>query len=127
MTTQTSMVAQQTRLRQWAEQIRDCRNRPDGMDIKTWCAQNNITKANYYYRLRKVREACLEQMQEQPSFVEVPAVTGDTPVLSSKPQKISMDVPLIRIHNHAGITMDIFQDIPADKIKSLVEVLAYVK
>ena len=37
MTTQTSMVAQQTRLRQLAEQIQDCRNRPDGMDIKTWC------------------------------------------------------------------------------------------
>ena len=25
MTTQTSIIAQQTRLRQWAEQIRECR------------------------------------------------------------------------------------------------------
>ena len=33
------------------------------MDVETWCAQNNIIKANYYYRLRRVRKACLDQMQ----------------------------------------------------------------
>ena len=49
MTTQTSLVAEQVRLQQWAEQVRDCKNRPRGMDVETWCAQNNITKANYYF------------------------------------------------------------------------------
>ena len=44
MTTQTSLVAEQVRLQQWAEQVRDCKNRPRGMDVETWCAQNNITK-----------------------------------------------------------------------------------
>ena len=51
MATQTSLVAQQVRIRQWAEQIRNCQNRPKGMDVETWCTQNNLTKANYYYRL----------------------------------------------------------------------------
>ena len=60
MATQTSLVAQQVRLQQWAEQIRDCQSRPKRMDVETWCAQNNLTKANYYYRLRRVREVCLE-------------------------------------------------------------------
>ena len=55
MATQTSLVAQQVRIRQWAEQIRNCQNRPKGMDVETWCTQNNLTKANYYYRLRRVR------------------------------------------------------------------------
>lgn len=54
MATQTSLVAQQVRIRQWAEQIRNCQNRPKGMDVETWCTQNNLTKANYYYRLRRV-------------------------------------------------------------------------
>lgn len=63
MATQTSLVAQQVRLQQWAEQIRDCQSRSKGMDVETWCAQNNLTKANYYYRLRRVREVCLEQVQ----------------------------------------------------------------
>lgn len=44
MTTQTSIIAQQTRLRQWAEQIRECRNRPAGMDIQTWCSQKTLQK-----------------------------------------------------------------------------------
>ena len=44
MAIQTSLVAQQVRLKQWAEQVRDYQNRPEGMDVKTWCAQNNITK-----------------------------------------------------------------------------------
>ena len=59
MATQTSLVAQQVRIRQWAEQIRICQNRPKGMDVETWCTQNNLTKANYYYRLRRVRQICL--------------------------------------------------------------------
>ena len=42
MATQTSLVAQQVRLRQWAEQIRECQNRPEGMDVQTWCTQNWI-------------------------------------------------------------------------------------
>ena len=33
------------------------------MDVETWCAQNNLTKANYYYRLRRVHEVCLKQFQ----------------------------------------------------------------
>lgn len=78
MATQTSLVAQQVRLKQWAEQIRDCQNRPEGMDGKTWCVQNNITKASYYYRLRRVREVYLDQLQDQvPDFVELPSLDKD--------------------------------------------------
>lgn len=60
MATQTSFIAQQVRIRQWAEQIRACQNRPAGMDVDTWYVQNNLTKSNYYYRLRRVRKACLD-------------------------------------------------------------------
>ena len=62
MATQTSLIAQQVRIRQWAEQIRACQNRPAVMDVDTWCVQNNLTKSNYYYRLRRVRKACLDQI-----------------------------------------------------------------
>ena len=93
MATQTSLVAQQVRIRQWAEQIRNCQNRPKGMDVETWCTQNNLTKANYYYRLRRVRQICLDQMQdtETTAFVELP---GDCqlryfPVLHRKCSAIS--------------------------------------
>ena len=77
MSSETAMVAEQCRLREWAAQIRDCQNRPSGMSIVGWCACHGITKANYYYRLRRVREACLETIQEEmPEQQMVPVQPG---------------------------------------------------
>ena len=59
MKSHTSLVAQQTRLSEWAEMVRDCQNRPQGMKMDEWCRLHDITKASYYWRLRKVREAFL--------------------------------------------------------------------
>ena len=43
------------------------------MSIVSWCACHGITKANYYYRLRRVRKACLEAVQaEMPAQQMVP-------------------------------------------------------
>ena len=59
----TTMTAKQYRLQQWTEQIHACRNRPAGMSGEEWCGEQGITKATYYYRLRCVREACLEGLR----------------------------------------------------------------
>lgn len=75
MSSTTSMVATHYRLQEWAEQVRACQNRPIGSKVIDWCAQNGITKADYYYRLRKVREACLESIPKDmlsTSIVPVP-------------------------------------------------------
>ena len=65
MSSETTLMAEQCRLQEWAAQIRDCQSRPAGMSVVEWCACHGITKANYYYRLRRVREACLETIQEE--------------------------------------------------------------
>ena len=65
MNSETSMVAAQYRLQEWAAQIRECQSRPSGRSVVSWCACHGITKANYYYRLRRVREACLENYPEE--------------------------------------------------------------
>jgi len=71
MSSETTMIAEKCRLQEWAAQIRDCQNRPDGMSVVSWCASHGITKANYYYRLRRVREACLETIQGEASAQQV--------------------------------------------------------
>lgn len=71
MSSETTMVAEQYRLREWAAQIRDCQNRPAGMSVVSWCACHGITKANYYYRLRRVREACLESIPREMSARQI--------------------------------------------------------
>lgn len=73
MNSETTMVAEQYRLQEWATQIRECQSRPAGMSVVGWCACHGITKANYYYRLRRVREACLETIQgKMPAQQAVP-------------------------------------------------------
>lgn len=81
MASQTSIVAKQVRLMEWAEQIRDCQNRPKEMDVAAWCAQHGITKANYYYRLKRVRKACLDQLADTggSAFIEVPVPRRKSP------------------------------------------------
>ncbi len=79
MSSEVSAVAANVRLQEWAMQVQDCRNRPAGIDVQTWCKQNGITKANYYYRLRKVREAFLNQVGSSStttSFVEIKQPTS---------------------------------------------------
>ena len=101
MKSHTSLVAQQTRLSEWAEQIKDCQNRPQGMKIDEWCQMHGITKANYYWRLRKVREALLEAADITPAFVELPApMPAETPASAA-----SKVVAILKGTNH--LTLEI--------------------
>lgn len=63
MGSKTSLAAKQYRLQQWAAQIQECQSRPENTTVQEWCAAHGLTKADYYYRLRRVREVCLEQSE----------------------------------------------------------------
>ena len=75
MSSETTAVAVQYRLQEWAAQIRECQNRPTGMSVADWCAGHGITKANYYYRLRRVREACLESLSPEAPMQQIVPVS----------------------------------------------------
>lgn len=57
-TTAITAVKQEVKLREWAEQIRA--QQESGMTVTAFCAENGINLKTYYYRLRKVREQCME-------------------------------------------------------------------
>lgn len=123
MNTQTSLVAEQVRLKQWAEQIKECQNRPADMKVDTWCTQNGLTKANYYYRLRRVREACLTACENKgASFVELPKpaiVQTDTPA----------SVPAVAaiLRGSGGITIEILNGASSELIRNVIGALAYAQ
>ena len=94
MNSQTSLVAEQVRLRQWAAQIQECQSRPSDMKVETWCNEHGITKANYYYRLRRVRKACLEACNPEPAFVELPIPAA---LPTAMPSADSCDVKPARV------------------------------
>ena len=121
MKSQTSLVAQQTRLSEWAEQIKDCQNRPQGMTIDEWCQMHGITKANYYWRLRKVREAFLEVTDIAPAFVELPA---SMPVEATAPTTLKV-VAILKGTNH--MTMEITDQASSAFLNTLLEAMNHAQ
>ena len=76
ISSETTMVAEQCRLQERTEQIRDYQRRPTGMGV-CWCACHGSTKANYYQRLRRVREACLESISGEDISQQVVPVRSE--------------------------------------------------
>ena len=132
MATQTSLMVQQIRIQQWAEQIRECQNRPKWMDMETWCAQNNLTKANYYYCLRHVREVCLEQFQatDAPTFVELPVpekktVCADPATETTLAEKAR---PVLWMKSVSGLCVEVFSDnISPIQLRQVIEAMNHVE
>ncbi len=50
MSSQTSLIARNVRLQEWADMIHECNNRPDDMTVTEWYSEHGISKCNYYYR-----------------------------------------------------------------------------
>ena len=125
MRSQTSLVATQIRLQQWAEDIHACQNRPADMKIETWCSQNGITKANYYYRLRKVREACLLACDDSNhSFVELSVSENNSP---SQTASVTTEKVAAILHMSNGISLELYNSASYEFIKKILEASAYAQ
>lgn len=57
-------ITHEVRLANWKAVVDECSNRPDGMSVKCWLAENNINEKTYYYWLRRVRREVYSQMQQ---------------------------------------------------------------
>ncbi len=95
-------VKQEVRLREWAEQIKA--QQESGMTVTAFCAENGINLKTYYYRLRKVREQCMES---EPAIVPIAIL------------KRSQD---IRIEKN-GLQISLPSDVPAETLIALVHEL----
>lgn len=125
MGSETSLVAAQMRLQLWVEQIRDCQSRPSGMRVEDWCEQHGITKANYYYRLKRVRKTCLNACKET-AFVEVPVTAAP-----AAPQLLGTETG---IHDTAGVLhipggafLEIRNNASAEFLKKLIGAARHVQ
>lgn len=121
MKSQTSLIASQCRLEQWAKQIHDCQNHPADMQVSEWCEMNGTTTANYYYRLRRVREACITEYQNtQPAFVELPA--------AQEPETVSAGIqPCVVFKCKNGMTLEILSSATPEFLKTLIGAIAYAE
>ena len=92
--------------------------RADGLHLSEY----TITKANYYYRLKCVRQACLDAMPDLPTgFVELPAPHDALPVHEN-----TLDAPSVSavIHTQKGVSIELYDSASADFIQKLLGVAA---
>lgn len=88
--------------------------------MEEWCSQHQISVANYYYRLRQVRKACLDSLQEEPASQSVvPVPSNLTTNVSPAPSCLELKVNDIRLH--------VTEDTTSELLKMVLLVLADVK
>lgn len=128
MKTQTSIVAKQVRLQQWALQIKECQSRPKGMKVETWCQEQGISKANYYYRLKCVRKAYLEQVgQQSTDFVELPPPEVEKQVKPTL-EKVSHDTtPLAILRGPNNVSVELLPTATSDFLTALIGAFNHVE
>lgn len=63
------------RMEQWREIIQECQK--SGLSNKAYCQQQGISEKTYYYWLRKLRTAAVEQAA--PQIMEVKTERGEQP------------------------------------------------
>ena len=64
-------ISRQVRLSQWSAMVRE--HEESGLSVQAYCRQTGIAAKTYYYRLRKLREAAVEQVRSeatQPELVQ---------------------------------------------------------
>ena len=120
MSSITTAVAVDYRLQQWAQLVKECQNHPSDMTVEQWCDTKSISKSNYYYRLRRIRKACLEHIPEDSlpcqQVVEVPENIMQLPE-STPDISIEINGCIVRVHG----------EIPEALLEKTVRVLSHVK
>lgn len=71
----TRLAAQQIRLTEWAGIIHA--NNESGQTVKEFCRQNEITETQYFYWLRRVRAAALQDVFCKCKFPKVASKNGE--------------------------------------------------
>lgn len=118
----TTAIAKQVRLSQWAADIRDCKSRPTNVTVDDWCKNHGITKATYYWRLNAVRKACIESVETQTNVVD----SSPTFVELKPPVPIPAKDALVSVHI-GDATIEFSENISDEFLIRILKAVAYVK
>lgn len=118
----------QHNLKKWASIIKECRS--SGMKILQWLEINNISKDQYYYWQKKLKETCIDTFERQAAtFVELP-VTKEVPALTEltvthtvckNDDSYFKDNMIAAVIKTNRVTFEITNTATPDFIKNLIE------
>ena len=129
MKSETSLVAEQVRLKNWALQIQECQNRPASMSVGDWCNQHNIKKSLYYYRLKRLRESCLEAVKNEPEqeFIELPIPQARNSSSIQGAESVSDHKVAAILRSNNGLSFEIMDNVSASFLHLLIGELQHAK
>ena len=110
----TKLATSQIRLREWAALIQDCKS--SGLKVNEYCRQHSISRDSYYFWLRKVRTAALEQI----GFVELPVPEGQTDITAELPVPSFTTQMIIQVGN---LELDINENTPSELLSRVLKVI----
>lgn len=93
-------VTKNIKLHQWSDIIQACK--ASGQRVDDYCADHEISRNAYYYWLRKVREAALEQSQSLFAEVNQPDSDVSTSCIETSPISICLGDAVIHISEGAS-------------------------
>ena len=118
----------QHNLKKWAAIIKECRS--SGMKILQWLEINNISKDQYYYWQKKLKETCIDTFERQAAtFVELP-VTKEVPasieltvthIVCKNDDSYFKDNMIAAVIKTNRVTFEITNTATPDFIKNLIE------
>ena len=76
----------QVRLSQWGAMVRE--REESGLSVQAYCEQTGIATKTYYYRLRRLREAAVEQARSEAAQPELVRFTPPAEYAVGQAQRI---------------------------------------
>ncbi len=110
----STVLKNQLLVSKWTAIISECRN--SGIPVKDWLVQNQVSRDQYYYWNRRLKNLCLESIQ--PAFVELP-VPVETTCARETDKVASVQI--------GKASIDIFESASAEFLRKLFEAASYVK
>jgi putative transposase len=116
--THMDQITHSVRRSNWLGIIKQCQERPEGISVRQWLADNSIREKSYYYWLRKFRKEAYEEMQAPPSETQQTEITfAELPVPPKMltdlivPDEIQGAVHPAAVIRTGGITIEVSNDI----------------
>ena len=114
----------------WLNIVTQCQNRPAGMSVKKWLAENDIKEKAYYYWLRKFRKESYNQMQlpATATTTEVAFAEVTMPVPIVGPDSKSVNVPDISptaVIKCNGLTIELSNNISEELLSRLLQEVSH--
>ena len=109
----TKLATTKIRINEWAVIIKDCKT--SGMKVDEYCQQHDISRDAYYYWLRKVKEAALQQAV----FIELP-IPQNQPIPTT-------DFAVQMFVKVAGAELGINNETPIELLTKILEVIRHAQ